>query len=218
MVDLSSAPHDGRSHPTSNPQHFDRTALPVRYYFADLSKAERVKSSDVTSLRQDVRDCATMIDGLLVNVRFTISSFVWQRRLTFQHLQIPRVAPKLKALTKSMMSGTFGADHSRKLFEALCNSLDGTLFGTRVSGNGLGVGGKPNTRASTLALLPNASAEQISGPRRMTVSLPVSPEAKSESCSDYVTVDALDIQAMNYGDVDRQDMGINFVARTYSMR
>jgi hypothetical protein len=43
-------------------------------------------------------------------------------------MKVPRVGPKLKSLVNAMTSGAFGADDARKLFEALCKSLEASVF------------------------------------------------------------------------------------------
>lgn len=85
---------------------FDRTRLPVKYYHTELSQA--VKSASPEVCRKDVQDCGFMIDQLLANV--------------------PVISTKFKTLVKSMMSGNLTADGSRKLFEALCKSLESLTF------------------------------------------------------------------------------------------
>lgn len=47
-------------------------------------------------------------------------------------LKVPKIAPKMKTLVKAMTSGEFGADDARKLFEALCKSLESSVFDTPV--------------------------------------------------------------------------------------
>ena len=42
--------------------------------------------------------------------------------------QIPQLAPKFKSLVSVMTTGGFAADDTRKLFEALCHSLEASLF------------------------------------------------------------------------------------------
>lgn len=90
---------------------FDRTRFPVKYYHTNLSKAIKcTSSSDVFA--KDVQDCGSMIDRMLAYV--------------------PPICPKFKSLVKSMASGSFTADNSRKLFEALCKSLESSVFDTPV--------------------------------------------------------------------------------------
>lgn len=110
MVDLG---------PLSSPldiDKFDRTVYPVKYYFTHLSDAYKYDKEEFgrpskrghNPFVQDVKDCARLIDGLLGHV--------------------PRIAPKLKSLVKAMQSGEFGAENARKLFEALCKSLEPSIF------------------------------------------------------------------------------------------
>ncbi|KAF9468749.1 hypothetical protein BDZ94DRAFT_1246188 [Collybia nuda] len=107
MVDLSSAPGT-----CLLPADFDRSRYPVRYYFTNLSHATKFEapSTPVSSsaFRHDVQDCGVMIDRLLV--------------------EVPWIEPKFKSLVKAMAVGGFGADDSRKLFEALCKSLESSIF------------------------------------------------------------------------------------------
>jgi len=42
--------------------------------------------------------------------------------------QIPQVAPKFKTLVKAMTVGGFGAEDSRKVFEAMCKSLESSIL------------------------------------------------------------------------------------------
>lgn len=115
MVDLSSAPSS-----CLLPSEFDRARYPVKYYFTDFSLATKfdIPSSSGTrspesEFRRDVQDCALKIDRLLT--------------------YIPQVALKFKTLVKAMTIGNFGAEDSRKLFEALCKSLDSSIFDTPVA-------------------------------------------------------------------------------------
>ncbi|RDB15310.1 hypothetical protein Hypma_004733 [Hypsizygus marmoreus] len=111
MVDLSSAPST-----CLFTAEFDRTKYPVRYYFTDLSQARKIDtpstppSSASPQFRRDVQDCAVMIDRLLP--------------------QVPKIEPKFKPLVKAMALGGFGADDARKLFEALCKSLESSTLDT----------------------------------------------------------------------------------------
>lgn len=91
---------------------FDRTRYPVRYYYTDFASATIIPASSPhrDSFKKDVQDCGRMIETLL------------------QEMEVPQVASKMKALVNAMSSGTFGADDARKLFEALCKSLEAGLF------------------------------------------------------------------------------------------
>ena len=53
--------------------------------------------------------------------------------LTFSRviIQVPKIAPKFKSLTNAMALGGLAADDARRLFEALCHSLDADVFETR---------------------------------------------------------------------------------------
>ncbi|KAG9227768.1 hypothetical protein PTI98_011365 [Pleurotus ostreatus] len=91
---------------------FDRTRYPVRYYYTDFALATIIPPSSPHRdlFKKDVQDCGKMIESLL------------------QEMEVPQVASKMKALVNAMSSGTFGADDARKLFEALCQSLEAGLF------------------------------------------------------------------------------------------
>ncbi|TFK69514.1 hypothetical protein BDN72DRAFT_767796 [Pluteus cervinus] len=144
MVDLSSGRSNSKSSYPDLATTFDRSLLPVKYYFTDLSKAQKVRSGD--ALKRDVQDCAILFDVLL--------SDVW----------LPQVTTKFQNLTKSMLSGTFGADDSRKLLEAMCRSIDGRLFGAAVDGS------------SILSLRPSTGeCCETESPHRQTMSLPMTP-------------------------------------------
>ncbi|KAF8905551.1 hypothetical protein CPB84DRAFT_1771703 [Gymnopilus junonius] len=132
MVDLSSALKDSvlstSSHPkatTSSPR-FDRMSYPVRYYLVNFTESRRIpletlfpSSSPATPsegpqsipacpFRRDVQNCGTLFENLLDDV--------------------PSILPKFKSLTKAMIHGSFTADDARRLFEALCRSLDADVF------------------------------------------------------------------------------------------
>ncbi|KDQ25520.1 hypothetical protein PLEOSDRAFT_1090068 [Pleurotus ostreatus PC15] len=91
---------------------FDRTRYPVRYYYTDFASATIIPPSSPHRdlFKKDVQDCGKMIESLL------------------REMEVPQVASKMKALVNAMSSGTFGADDARKLFEALCQSLEAGLF------------------------------------------------------------------------------------------
>ncbi|KAG5634872.1 hypothetical protein H0H81_000461 [Sphagnurus paluster] len=108
MVDLGSAPST-----CASPYEFDRSIYPVRYYFTNLSNAikyDPTSASSAAVFKHDVQDCGVMIERLLFHV--------------------PDIEPKLKSLVKAMALGGFGADESRKLFEALCKSFESSTFDT----------------------------------------------------------------------------------------
>ncbi|KAF8652842.1 hypothetical protein AX16_004117 [Volvariella volvacea WC 439] len=172
---------------------FDRTTLPVKYYFTDLSKAKKINTTTSTNahgsgcghshsssstsggsdhplLRQDVKDCAVLFDKLVkrmvsggspASAQMTITSMGSHPSSSTPSPTTPssatspsssshpdplttQITPKLKSLISSMHSGTFGADNSRKLLEAMCKSLDGHLFGLRVDGANAGPMSKTN--------------------------------------------------------------------------
>lgn len=156
-ISTPSKPHSGRRHDHSRHHHhhhqhhltqtsecFDRSRYPVRYYFVNFSRAQRIQE-DAPSIRdrrastpapnspskhplpprqlcpfkQDVQELGVMIDRMLADVPNVVST-------------------KFKALIKAMTIGGFGAEDSRKLFEALCRSLEASVFDMPVkSGVGL---------------------------------------------------------------------------------
>ncbi|KIJ94484.1 hypothetical protein K443DRAFT_683720 [Laccaria amethystina LaAM-08-1] len=160
MVDLSSgrtttSPSTPASELHENPVvYFDRTAFPVRYYFVNFTNAQRVSSrkdsssspaspADENSLfsspfKKDVQECGTMIDNMLINV--------------------PQIAPKMKSLIKAMTLGGFSADDARKLFEALCRTLDARVF-EQMPGSKNPPPGLP-PRAQTVSFLPAPQVEK----------------------------------------------------------
>ncbi|KAF5374146.1 hypothetical protein D9615_008826 [Tricholomella constricta] len=119
MVDLSSAPSTCES-----PDEFDRTTYPVRYYFTNLSHAKKFDTPNAPAFRHDVQDCGVMVDLFALFAPRTDSAV--------DVAQVPRIEPKLKSLVKAMALGGFGADESRKLFEALCKSFESSTLDTRV--------------------------------------------------------------------------------------
>jgi len=130
MVDLSSASLTSAtfSHDSGagyiGPQQFDRVSYPVKYYLVNYTNASYICNGPTSSspgsptrdaldtcpFRKDVQDSATMIDGLLSDV--------------------PQISSKFKPLIKAMTHGGFTADDSRRLFEALCRTLDAPVFET----------------------------------------------------------------------------------------
>jgi len=148
MVDLSSAPSS-----CSLPSDFDRTRYPVKYYFTDLSLATKFDvscSPDIctseSQFRRDVQDCALKIDRLLTYVSFIM--LLDKGVINYFPFQIPQVASKFQTLVKAMTVGGFGAEDSRKLFEALCKSLESSIFDTPVSTT------EPYTRCRSSCALP----------------------------------------------------------------
>ncbi|KAJ7196466.1 hypothetical protein GGX14DRAFT_574793 [Mycena pura] len=91
---------------------FDRTRFPVKYYFTSLCNASEFESRDDEAFQTDVVDCAMMMQDLAVT--------------------IPAIPQKLNTLVNAMRTGTFDADASRKLFEALCAALPADVFDVRV--------------------------------------------------------------------------------------
>ncbi|VDB91786.1 unnamed protein product [Peniophora sp. CBMAI 1063] len=100
----------------SDPNKFDRATLPVQYYRVDFSHAEQLKpdaSLHCAALIQDVRDCGRMFTALVD--------------------EVPPIGRKLQTLINAMDSGEYGADDARKLFEALCRTIDHTTYETPLS-------------------------------------------------------------------------------------
>ncbi|KAA1473826.1 hypothetical protein DENSPDRAFT_741612, partial [Dentipellis sp. KUC8613] len=94
---------------------FDRAQFPVRYYRISFARAQQLAhdaSIHGPLFQKDVRDCGAM--------------------LARQFEGVPRVYNKLKSLTGAMMGRAFGAEDARKLFEALCKSIDSATYETRL--------------------------------------------------------------------------------------
>ncbi|KAJ7032058.1 hypothetical protein C8F04DRAFT_1396953 [Mycena alexandri] len=104
MVDLGHT----TSSASDSVESFDRTRYPVRYYFTNLENASEFESRAEPAFRKDVEDCAIMMEKLAAAV--------------------PSISQKLNTLVNAMRTGTFDADASRKLFEALCKSLPADVF------------------------------------------------------------------------------------------
>ncbi|KAG5642309.1 hypothetical protein DXG03_003029 [Asterophora parasitica] len=124
MVDLSSAPST-----CASPEDFDRATYPVRYYFTNLSHATKFETSNASAFKRDVQDCGVMIDSLLSYVCDIFLAPSTRADLAW-HDQAPRVETKLKSLVKAMTFGGFGAEESRKLFEALVKSFESSTLET----------------------------------------------------------------------------------------
>ncbi|KAF7326083.1 hypothetical protein MKEN_00459600 [Mycena kentingensis (nom. inval.)] len=117
MVDLGPATAcASASSRSASVESFDRTRYPVRYYFAELPSASELENrrgvAAVDACRRDVQDCALMMRQLASKV--------------------PTLSRKLGTLINAMQTGTFDADASRKLFEALCKALPADVFATEV--------------------------------------------------------------------------------------
>ncbi|KAJ7185872.1 hypothetical protein C8R46DRAFT_1185470 [Mycena filopes] len=104
MVDLGPT----TSSASDSVESFDRTRYPVRYYFTNLENAVEFASRTDPAFHKDVEDCAVMMGELAASV--------------------PSISRKLNTLVTAMRTGTFDADASRKLFEALCKSLPAETF------------------------------------------------------------------------------------------
>lgn len=125
-------PHHHNAVPNTEPVVFDRSIYPVRYYFVNFTRTRRCqedtrgrnRTTSVPSpsppnktppsrrpcpFKQDVKDMGTMISSMLADVPTIVST-------------------KFRALVKAMTVGGFGAEDSRKLFEALARSLEAGVF------------------------------------------------------------------------------------------
>jgi len=131
MVDLSSAPRTlaplrDDVNFVATPR-FDRYAYPVRYYLVNFTKATRISTASTYSsypmsagrvptpseFKKDVQECGMMFDKMLS--------------------EVPQIATKFRSLIKAMTLGGFSADDSRRLFEALCLSLEARVFESNAS-------------------------------------------------------------------------------------
>ncbi|KAJ7443824.1 hypothetical protein FB451DRAFT_1568550 [Mycena latifolia] len=104
MVDLGPT----TSSASDSVESFDRTRYPVRYYFTNLSDAREFGNRTDVAFQKDVEDCAIMMEHLAAN--------------------LPSISQKLNTLVNAMRTGTFDADASRKLLEALCKALPADVF------------------------------------------------------------------------------------------
>ncbi|KAJ6582988.1 hypothetical protein DFH09DRAFT_1275383 [Mycena vulgaris] len=172
MVDLGPT----TSSASDSVESFDRTRYPVRYYFTNLSEAAEFESRADVAFQKDVEECAIMMEHFAAN--------------------IPSISRKLNTLVNAMRTGTFDADASRKLFEALCKSLPADVFdipvpppardgptGTTIAITppGLGPGLSPDFRGSQTDSVSNTPAlHTISIPRKPK-SNTLSPRDKSRS-------------------------------------
>ncbi|KAK2465782.1 hypothetical protein APHAL10511_002326 [Amanita phalloides] len=89
---------------------FDRAKFPVKYYFVNFSDAFQHLSRHISSsaYTKDVQDMGVLFNDMIGSV--------------------PPLALKFKPLVTAMTAGGFTAEDSRKLFEALCKSLDASVF------------------------------------------------------------------------------------------
>ncbi|KAJ7359712.1 hypothetical protein DFH08DRAFT_846800 [Mycena albidolilacea] len=160
MVDL------GSTTSSDYVESFDRTRYPVRYYFTNLSNACEFEGRASPAFQKDVEDCAIMMDQLASN--------------------IPAISQKLNTLATAMRTGTFDADASRKLFEALCKALPAHIFDIPVSSQASSdannsIGGAAFTIArSLLGSSPDlrTSVQNASGPP-LAASIPRKPKSTS---------------------------------------
>jgi len=112
---------------------FDRSIYPVRYYFVNFTRTRRIQrgSSDrltvslpsyserTSPFKQDVKELGTLLERLMTDMPGVVCT-------------------KFRALIKAMTVGGFEAEDARKLFEALAQSLDPSIFELTVRrGSGL---------------------------------------------------------------------------------
>ncbi|KAI0292457.1 hypothetical protein BC826DRAFT_1019338 [Russula brevipes] len=84
---------------------FDRTRFPVRYYRVDFARAQQLpRDADLRSTTSAATD--------------------W----TGRPAQVPKIGGKLRSLVVAMKGGEYGAEDARKLFEALCNGIDASIY------------------------------------------------------------------------------------------
>ncbi|KAJ7099935.1 hypothetical protein B0H15DRAFT_927553 [Mycena belliarum] len=119
MVDLGPT----TSSASASVESFDRTRYPVRYYITNLSDACEFNSRGNAAFQKDVEECAIMMEHLAAN--------------------LPSISRKLNILVHAMRTGTFDADASRKLFEALCKALPADIFDIPVPPLSLSPDGTP---------------------------------------------------------------------------
>ena len=113
--------------------NFDRSIYPVRYYFVNFTRTRRIQrgSSDRLTVsspsyserrspfKKDVKELGTLLERLMTDMPSVVCT-------------------KLRVLTKAMTVGGFEAEDARKLFEALAQSLDRSIFELTVRrGSGL---------------------------------------------------------------------------------
>ena len=94
-----------------SPAGFDRTRLPVRYYRIDFSRAIQYEPAANPYSRlfvRDVRDCGHMFAPLVD--------------------EVPQIGGKLRTLINAMIGGEYAAEDARKLFEALCRTIDHATY------------------------------------------------------------------------------------------
>ncbi|KAF7360139.1 hypothetical protein MVEN_00742300 [Mycena venus] len=139
---------------------FDRTRYPVRYYFTNLSNACEFESrtNANAAFQKDVEDCAMMMNQL--------------------GSAVPSISPKLNILVNAMRTGTFDADASRKLFEALCKALPAEVFDIPVHPQTVS---SATNEASITTAPPPASAPDLRsiGHNDTAINIPRKPKSSS---------------------------------------
>ncbi|KAJ7432181.1 hypothetical protein B0H11DRAFT_1890558 [Mycena galericulata] len=156
MVDLGPT----TSSASDSVESFDRTRYPVRYYFTNLSSAHEFESRGGPEFQKDVEDCALIMQHLAANV--------------------PSISNKLTTLVNAMRTGTFDADASRKLFEALVKALPADVFDLRVPPPGIDAPGTPTmiTISPALGSTPDLHDDAEFLP---TISIPRKPKSTTLS-------------------------------------
>ncbi|KAL0065659.1 hypothetical protein AAF712_007300 [Marasmius tenuissimus] len=121
MVDISADPnaHD-------NPDQFDRTKYPVKYYFSDFSRARHSALSPTSSPIGSL----TRPSSPVLRQRVPFIDDVHALGHLFSNLlpNLPHspLRTKLESLSRSMVKGTLRtSEEARKLFEVLIGSVDG---------------------------------------------------------------------------------------------
>jgi len=103
--------------------NFDRSIYPVRYYFVNFTRTRRIQrgSSDrltvslpsyserTSPFKKDVKELGTLLERLMTDMPSVVCT-------------------KFRVLIKAMTVGGFEAEDARKLFEALAQSLDPSIF------------------------------------------------------------------------------------------
>ncbi|KAJ7109642.1 hypothetical protein C8R43DRAFT_1079702 [Mycena crocata] len=141
-------------------ESFDRSRYPVRYYFTNLSNAREFDGRADPAFPKDVADCANMMEQLADKVS--------------------SISRKLTTLVNAMRTGTFDADASRKLFEALCKSLPADVFEIRLPSDVLLTGGE-SVAVVAAPPSPASSSLQTISKYRKPKSTTLSPQSGSQS-------------------------------------
>ncbi|KAF9267544.1 hypothetical protein L218DRAFT_855476 [Marasmius fiardii PR-910] len=130
MVDISADPNA-----IENPENFDGTRYPVKYYFADLSRARHTRlQSPLLQPSSRTRPSSPSSSSRLPFVE-DIHAFGHLLSSLLPNLPSSPIRQKLVPLSRSMVQGTLRtAEEARKLFEVLVASVDGRMFEQSCSG------------------------------------------------------------------------------------